>query len=676
MPLQQTSGNDTVDAYGGGVAAVPNYIENVFSTWLYDGNSTARNIQNGIDLAGKGGMVWIKTRTQGSTGWNHVLYDTARGANNFINSNTTAAQNTSFTDMLTGFNADGFSLGVDANTGLVNQTGYGGYASWTFRKQPKFFDVVTYTGTGSATTIAHNLGSVPGCIIVKRTNTTSNWQVYHNGLTSAAYSIQLNQTSAQASAPTVWNSTAPTSTVFSVGTSTDVNASGGTYVAYIYAHNAGGFGLTGTDNVISCGSYTGNGSNTSGPTITLGYEPQWLLVKRSDSTGNWVLIDVMRGMPVNNTSGMSGLVANSSGAEYTESSGGGIQPTATGFTANSTWGSYNASGGTYIYIAIRRGPMKVPTDGTKVFAPIAANAAAGTVQTTNFVIDSQWKAIRAGNALNTSIDDRLRGISTTSTASGQYLITSSTAIEATTNATTQFWDNKGFQISTYYASASDIFWNFGRAPSFFDVVCYTGTGAALTVNHNLGVAPELVIVKNRAPAGDGREWSVTFNFGGSTYSSMLLNQTSAASSISYSNAGNPIYCSAAPTATTFSVGKNYAVSYPANGLVAYLFASCPGVSKVGSYTGNGSTQTINCGFAGGARFVLIKRTDSTGDWYVYDTARGMTTLTDPYLLLDSTAAESATLGSVTSVTTGFAVNASILAAINTNAASYIYLAIA
>ena len=110
--------------------------------------------------------------------------------------------------------------------------------------------------------------------------------------------------------------------------------------------------------------------------------------------------------------------------------------------------------------------------------------------------------------------------------------------------------------------------------------------------------------------------------------------------------------------------------------IAYLFATCAGVSKVGSYTGNGSSQTINCGFAGGARFVLIKRTDNTGDWYVYDTARGMTTLTDPYLFLNSTAAEAATLGSVTTVTTGFKVDASILAAVNTNGASYTYLAIA
>jgi hypothetical protein len=127
----------------------------------------------------------------------------------------------------------------------------------------------------------------------------------------------------------------------------------------------------------------------------------------------------------------------------------------------------------------------------------------------------------------------------------------------------------------------------------------------------------------------------------------------------------------------FSLGTSATVNASGGTYAAYLFATCAGVSKVGSYTGNGSTQTIDCGFgAGGARFVLIKRTDSTGDWYVYDTSRGMTTLTDPYLLLNDAAAETATLGSVTAVSTGFALNSTILAAINVNAGTYIFLAIA
>ena len=130
------------------------------------------------------------------------------------------------------FNSNGFSQNNSFNG--YNASG-SSYCAWTFRKQPKFFDVVTYTGTGSNTTISHNLGSVPGCIIVKRTDVSGyDWRVYHRSLTSAEYSIQLNATTAEGSGPTIWNSTAPTSTVFSVGTNASVNASGGTYVAYLF----------------------------------------------------------------------------------------------------------------------------------------------------------------------------------------------------------------------------------------------------------------------------------------------------------------------------------------------------------------------------------------------------------------------------------------------------------
>ena len=199
-----------------------------------------------------------------------------------------------------------------------------------------------------------------------------------------------------------------------------------------------------------------------------------------------------------------------------------------------------------------------------------------------------------------------------------------------------------------------------------DVVCYTGTGANATQTHNLAAVPEMMIVKKRSATAN---WAVYHSaLGAAGY--ILLNTTAA------STTSSTFWQSTTPTSTNFYTGTNGNVGDSGQTYVAYLFATCAGVSKVGTYTGNGSTQTINCGFTGGARFVLIKRTDSTGDWYVYDTARGMTVLTDPYLLLNSTAAEAATLGSVTTVTTGFAVNASILAAINTNAATYIFLAVA
>jgi hypothetical protein len=657
MPLQETSGNLTTDAFGGGVAAVPKYIEDVFSTWLYDGNGTSQTITNNINLSTKGGLVWVKGR---NLSWDNTLYDTVNGVGiGPLNTATTAAPNPANNQRVTAFNTNGFSLGTNGN---VNGSTYT-YVSWTFQEQPKFFDVVTYTGTGSNTTIAHNLGSVPGSIIIKRTDTTADWAVYHRSLANTQYLV-LNTTAAAATGATWWNSTTPTSAVFSVGTDASVNASGGTYVAYLFAHNAGGFGLTGTDNVISCGSYTGNGS-TSGPTVTLGYEPQWLMVKKTSNAtnSNWFIVDNMRGFTA--TGGDDAILfPNLSNAEspFTDA----IAPNATGFQLTNTGSTYNESGSNYIYIAIRRGPMKVPTDATKVFVPLLKNNATGTSNTTGFPVDFQ--IVRNNTAADiTLVFDRLRGVSSTpALVSSPSLDTTSTGAE-TSDYKTYNWNNTSFGTSNSSAGLSEIYWNMGRAPSFFDEVCYTGNYASQTLTHNLGAVPEMFILKNRTGGSDGN-WIVYHAAVGNT-AALQLNLTATPS------ASNVYFNSTSPTSTQFTIGTNQSTGGGAT-YVAYLFATCAGVSKVGSYTGNGTTQTINCGFTGGARFVLLKVTSTTGGWYVYDTARGMTTLTDPYLFMNATTAEAATLGSVTTVSTGFALNESILAGINTSGQTYIFLAIA
>ena len=131
-----------------------------------------------------------------------------------------------------------------------------------------------------------------------------------------------------------------------------------------------------------------------------------------------------------------------------------------------------------------------------------------------------------------------------------------------------------------------------------------------------------------------------------------------------------------PTSTVFTVGNLGGTNSSTNTFVNYIFATLAGISKVGSYTGNGSSQTINCGFAAGARFILIKRTDSTGDWYVWDSARGIVSGNDPHLSLNTTAAEVTTDDSIDPDSTGFIVNQLGATNINVNTATYIYLAIA
>ena len=637
------------------MAAIPNYIEDVFSTYLYTGTGASQTITNGIDTTTYGGLTWIKGRS-GATG--HRLTDTARGVTKSLASNSTAAEATETTG-LTAFGTTGFTIGADADYNTSAAT----YASWTFREQPKFFDIVTWTGDGiSGKTIAHNLGSVPGCIIVKKlTGAASNWPVYHRslngGVTPQNYYLYLSSTDGTNSSPSSWNDTAPTSTNFTVGNAANVNGSGETFVAYLFAHDAGGFGLAGTDNVISCGSFTSDASSKY--SVTLGYEPQWLMVKRSDGIGPWYLMDSMRTFTTPTpTTYNSNFEANTSGAEDPTGYFGG--PTATGFA--------DLNGGTganrnFIYIAIRRGPMKVPTDATKVFSPIATSIGSGKL-TTGFPVDAQFMFYRTGG-LSTRVATRLTGVATLPVNGvGNYLQTASTAAEVSGSSSTRYWDNTGFEMPSDWGSSSMIFESFQRAPGFFDEVCYTGNGGYVSRNHNLAAVPEMMIVKARSTAG--YNWAVYVStLGFESY--MRLNTAGAPSTT-----GNFWYQT--PTATQFSTGAYADIEEVGVTYVNYLFATCAGVSKVGSYTGTGATQTIACGFTAGARFVLIKRTDSTGDWYVWDSARGMVSGTDPSLLLNSTAAE-VNANSIYAITTGFQI-VSTAAGINANGGSYIFLAIA
>jgi hypothetical protein len=263
---------------------------------------------------------------------------------------------------------------------------------------------------------------------------------------------------------------------------------------------------------------------------------------------------------------------------------------------------------------------------------------------------------QSGNALNSVVVYRLAG-------NNKYFGgTASTAAEQTVSVC-QFDLQNSFQLS--YNNNNQARWHFKRAPGFFDVVCYTGTGSNRTVTHNLGVTPELMIVKCRSAAND---WAVYANNDNTDY--LLLNSTAATAD------DNTYWNDTTPTASVFSVGTNADVNTNNATYVAYLFASVTGVSKVGSYTGTGSTQTINCGFTAGSRFVMVKRTDSTGDWYVWDSARGIVSGNDPYLLLNSTAAEVTNTDYIDTANSGFEISSTAPAAINANGGTFVFLAIA
>jgi hypothetical protein len=302
-------------------------------------------------------LLWSKDRNAGS---NHRLFDVLRDpqlGDNELCSNTTGAEGASASLGIT-FDANGYSLDVDVGSNDEPNTTGVNYVDWLWKAggagvantdgtisstvsvaDAGHFSIVTWTGTGANATVGHGLPGAAEMVIVKRRDTTGNWPTQHPAIV-AANSLYLNTTAATAAATTVWNSTKPTSTVFSTGTSTDVNASGGTYIAYLFRSVPG---------LCKVGSYTGNGS-ADGPLIWLGFTPRWIMRKRVDSTSDWQIIDTAR-EAINPSD--TPLWANLSNAESPDLAFN-VDILSDGFKLRGSTATtnLNASGGLYLYLAM------------------------------------------------------------------------------------------------------------------------------------------------------------------------------------------------------------------------------------------------------------------------------------------------------------------------------------
>jgi hypothetical protein len=305
--------------------------------------------------------------------------------------------------------------------------------------------------------------------------------------------------------------------------------------------------------------------------------------------------------------------------------------------------------------------MVEPEAGSEVFAVDSSPNSNDPRFISGFPIDMGMQRQRTSSGVDgMDISSRL--------TAGKYMRTGSTNAEASTSTMDMDymngWDDDGDGSTTFISHM------FKRAKGFFDCVAYTGNGTAgRTLNHSLSVAPEIMIVKLRS--GSGQHWKILHV--NSTRQHNLNNDQGGTPGANYFGNGTSYV---APSSTVFTVGAHGSVNTNNATYIAYLFATLAGVSKVGSYTGNGSNQNIACGFSAGARFVLIKRTDSTGDWYVWDTERGIVAGNDPHLSLNSTSAEVTTDDSIDPVSAGFTVNQVSATNINVTSATYIFLAIA
>ena len=636
------------------------FVDALFQTHLYTGNSSTRTITNGIDLSSKGGLVWIKDRDSGSNA--HLLYDTERGAYKALKSSSDAVPQTRSTG-LTGFTSSGFTLGsLGAENGSSNDK-----VSWTFRKQPKFFDIVTYTGDDSGNVVkSHSLGSTPGMIIIKNLSSNTGWDVFHRSTTNGLGTgrLFLHNTNAEDNTSTQFL-TADSSSI--TLTHSIVKTGGENYVAYLFAHNNddGGFGEPGDQDIIKCGSYTGNTSTR--PSINLGFEPQFLIIKRTDSSDNWYMLDTMRGI-VTSAGNDTYLYANTDAAEATVSEV--LKVTATGFELEDDFGGWNASSGKYIYMAIRRGGMQTPTAASDVFEAVAYTGdgtngrAIGSISKADLVLVDDRNNDSSISSRGVCFFDRLRG-------ENSLLMTQSTDGDSNGWANDYFnldqsggWRSGDSDADFFNKSSSTyISWTWARARGYFDMVAYTGTGSARTVSHNLGVAPEMMWFKCRSNADI---WTVYHSALGEGKRLKLNADTAVEDDTSSFN-------NTAPTSSVFSVGSLGQIGGNGRTYIAYLFATVADVSKVGSYTGNSSSsQNIDCGFTtSGVKFLLIKST-SSGDWYVWDDTRGIASGNDSYLRLNNTAAETTNTDHIDTFSTGFTVNSDF----NVENEVYIFYAIA
>jgi len=326
-----------------------------FNTNLYTGNNTETSHTVGFQPD----FTWLKVRNAVGS---HYLFDSVRLATKYLRTNSTGAEGTD-ANTLKSFDSNGYTVGTSnaVNTNGETMVGWnwkaggsassntdGSITSSVSANQDAGFSIVSYTGTGANATVGHGLSSVPYMMIIKKRNsaTGSNWMVYHKSISGTGDGhLWLDLTNGRSDDVNSWNNTAPTSSVFSIGTRSENNGSGDTFIAYCFAPKSG---------FSSMGQYTGNG-NADGTFIYLGFKPAFMMVKRTDNTSSWPITDGTRDTfnAVDNY-----LSANNSNAEsdfdHADFLSNGIKFR----TTNDGW---NVSGGTYIYMAFASNPFVTST---------------------------------------------------------------------------------------------------------------------------------------------------------------------------------------------------------------------------------------------------------------------------------------------------------------------------
>lgn len=637
-------------------------VDDVFRIHPYIGNGTAgRTINVGLDMATEGGLVITKRRFGGTASF--IMHDTGRGTNVNQALQGTAGEFTS-SNYIRDLASTGFTVGSDYDVNGNNQE----LCSWNFLENPDFFEVKTFSTTYNTdpSYLTHSLNCDLGMAVFIAKNPGSqsyNRIVWHKDV-GTYYYLRLNDTVSRrydSSNPIVYTPSQKQFTFnYPMSQLGDRMIHGGqettNWTAYFFGHhnNTGVFGPSGDQDIIKCGSYTGSTSSPF-PNINLGFEPQFLLLKNLTGSGNWHVIDTARG--VASGSRYERLYWNDDA--YEENGGAMIGITPTGFEFTDWSGDINQGGYTFIYMAIRKGQMSAPDSATDVFKAVKSINPGDPAFVSSFPVDmSIHKDTTGGAAINGArlINNRTLNIN-------------SNAVESGGNDEMVYDRTNGFYSPYDYGSppgsigsTNFIGWLWKRAPKFFDAVTFTGDGTSnRTISHQLSVSPDMVWVKARTTTGQ-TNWYIS-HYGLNKYAQMTSNYTWQSGASTYSPVTDSVFT---------PILNNSGVKY-----IAYLFASLDGISKVGSYTGNDTSQNIDCGFSNGAAFVMVKRTSDTGDFLVFDTTRGINSGADPMISLNNTSAENSSYDSIDAYSSGFTINSPSGADyVNNSGETYMFYAIA
>ena len=414
------------------------------------------------------------------------------------------------------------------------------------------------------------------------------------------------------------------------------------------------FGENGDQGIVKCGSYEGSGNATAGPEVYLGWEPQWVMIKSLDSTDDWIIWDSMRGIVTGYNDPI--IRANLSNGEATDTNH--LSLTSTGFKLTSNDGGVNSSN-TYSYIAIRRpdGYVGKPAEvGTDVFDMDTASSSYIPNFDSGFPVDFALARPYASTN-NWYVSSRL--------TQARSLLADLTTAEGG-QASFTFDSNKGWDNATWGSTALSWMW---KRHAGFDVVTYTGNNVkGRQVPHSLNKTVEMVWIKKRDETGNWIVGHKGMNGGTNPWQySMQLDSTDAATDNEWA------FNDTAPTSTAITLGDDGNCNGPDKTYLMMLFASVDGISKVGSYIGNGSSteRTITLGFQ--PRFLVVKRDDSTTNWNVLDTARGWGSGNDKRLYFDGDWAQSDNLDIGAPTSNGFTLTTDI-DPYNTDTKTYLYYA--